>query len=603
MPWIAATVTQGNATITGHTYWTRAEQDEFREFTVPGDLDHVGQYGSHVNYRNRLYICGQYTDNVVLDEHMRMHRLGIAPPTERPTIAAGPGTGITASDVIGYVTFYDELTGERSSLSGGSATIALANKDVLWTDLPTESNDPRVTHIELWRSVDGALPRLAVRRHLGVTSVTENIATLALGEALVTTFERFPRCAYNAIYHDRHVLSGNPEHPDELYLSGIFLPERYEGLSFKTRQGEPIVGMINVRDMLLVLCPESSYILQGYSETDMVFSVSEPELGGINHFQVDLAHGNAIIANRKSTYLFNGAWHNIMLDGQMEWRAEQKADHSQFEMAYARYDPVSHRFKYRTGLANTLMLDIPGRPQASSNDLSLYWCADLQPVLPELAGGFAQPNWSFDVRDRGDTVMARLALPGYAKTGFYVATSLGRIYAENEEDNTNDYADAYAKRFSVRTGAVLMSNPGGDIEEGKSFSRTWVHVEAEQNAWDLYLWGGDEQAWMQQRLELTPSAPVYDNAELLFKATVPASEARSEFGGAEVFAVPQSVHAFVTEGVAGRGLTALFTAANPNRMVFRGFGGWYGPGPVTRGPWDAITPGLARQPLRRPEVS
>lgn len=84
-------------------------------------------------YEGRTYICGGYSYNLMLDEHHRLWKQGMRAPVQAPVIA-GPGAGTYA---IAYLSWYDELTGERSPLSEGTALAAGART---WT-LPARPPD------------------------------------------------------------------------------------------------------------------------------------------------------------------------------------------------------------------------------------------------------------------------------------------------------------------------------------------------------------------------------------------------------------------------------------------------------------------------------
>jgi hypothetical protein len=100
----------------------------------------------------------------------------------------------------------------------------------------------RASHVELWVSVDGSLPRIVFRVPIGTTSVSESTATLALGEAEIESFTDMPYGAGCVLYNQRQIIFGVEGHLDKLFLSILGFPERYGGLSFTTEYNEPIVG-------------------------------------------------------------------------------------------------------------------------------------------------------------------------------------------------------------------------------------------------------------------------------------------------------------------------------------------------------------------------
>ena len=92
---------------------------------------------STAGYAGRLYMCGGYAYNLVLDEHHRMWKQGLRAPEAPPMITGAVGTG-----AIAYLSWYDELTGERSSLSAG--TVISTALPRTWT-LPARPPDETVT--------------------------------------------------------------------------------------------------------------------------------------------------------------------------------------------------------------------------------------------------------------------------------------------------------------------------------------------------------------------------------------------------------------------------------------------------------------------------
>lgn len=582
MPWIA--FQQGPDVVSGFGQTSAAcwfRPDDPTRYDIPQltDIAVLAARGSGALYEGRMYVCGQYTDNVMIDEHMRLHRLGIDAPITKPTLASGGGGPISGMVGVhlGYISFYDEITGERSSLSASSASFNNAGANAItWTNIPTTAPNPRVTHVELWRSVDGGAIRFVGRRTIGVSTATEQIATLALGEVAPDFFERFPPCKINAVYHDRHVMAGNREAPDTLYLSAMFFPERFEGLTFKTRNGEPIVGLVNVRDMLLVLCPESSYILQGYSEEDAVFSMSEPELGALGHHGIKLAHGNAIIPNSKSIYLFNGSWHNIMKDGMDEWRQAYDEAPEAFEQGFGIYDPVADVYKFgmfgAVSAENNAFSDIYN--PTGLNTGTLYYVADMRPTVPQIEGTFAPPNWSFDFRNREDLCAAVLAVPGWTRPQVVTGSVDGFLRIENQGFGDDD-EDTYGNRFTIITKGYNMDDPGGGPEDGKTLRRLWSYVESETSDWLFKAIGGDEHAYLSM---------VNEDGLFGFEDDVDGSLASYNDGSLEGPYTPKTVHIHPVEKVSGRAFFFMVSVPSPSAVVFRGLGGTYGPGPITRPP-------------------
>lgn len=587
MPWLVVNQTAGiNFGATGGLSWFRANSGTANTVTLPTGIQVIKSFGTAVTYLGRVYIIGQFNDNVMFDEHFRCSTLGLQPPDTKPTLAAGGGSG-PAGTHIGYISFWDDLVGERSPLSVGSASFANSGStQITWSNLPTTAQDSRVTHIEFWRTVDGGDIRFVTRRDLGITTLTEGIATLDLGEVAPDSFERFPRGQVCALYHDRLWVAGDEQAPDTLYGSELFTPERYGGLNFRTRNGEPIVALFPVRDQLLVLCPESSYILTGYVLDDFSFTLSEPGLGAFSQRQLATAYDNLIIPNSKSIYLYNGAWHDIMTLGHEEWRLNYQANCDAWSDGFGIYDPVRNVYKFGIYLNNTpLVAGDLYDPLTQLSSHTHYWVAGVQKLLPELGGSFQQPDWTFDIRVREDAVAAVLAEPGGTCAQVYTGSCDGYVRKENVADDPDDDGDVWLKRMVIRTGALNMGDPGGDIEEGKTFTRGWSHTESESNAWETMWMGGDGSAWgLQKLLGSGGVGGSGTNVRFSWMENVAASALSYTQSNKDYTASAKTVHAHVTERVTGRCLTYMVTGASPLGMKWRGFGGKYGPGPATRPP-------------------
>jgi len=556
---------------------------DFVEIPLSSGVNGIdGQYSSDA-YQGRLYVLG-HSDNILIDEHFRALKQGLPVPALKPVIAAGSGTGITATAIVGYVSYFDSATGERSSLSEASNSLSITNKDIVWTNLSTTAPDTRVTDIELWREVDGGDIRFVARRNLGISTVTENVATLALGEVAPDPFTRFPRCMINRMYHDRQWMAGDLENPDVVYGSELFFPERYGGLNFRTLHGEPVVGLGRIRDLLFVACPDSSYVIQGYVEDDLTLQLSDAELGAVNHNGIRSIRGNLWIPNNKSIFVFNGAWHDAMPEGHEEWRREMSRDPGLFEKGYGEYDPVKDTYTFKVNSQNALdllVLNTGDVPNPSGVTLRTFgWRADVSGVQSTLGGALSPPQWSFVARGRRDECAGLVSLPSGRHFEVLTGSNDGKIRLENDWDDAADNSDGYGKPFAVRTGCLLMGDPGGNPEDGgKTFHRLISYVEAENSSWQVRAYAGDEETWQQK----------WDSPAIFVNTRAASLKTYQVTGSTDVLtAVPASVHTDEAK-VSGRGLTYMIWALNAKVVKFRGFGGSLGPGPALRG-YSARTP-------------
>lgn len=573
--WIRGTVLGSATGALGKLFRSRPIADatpQHVEMPIPTGVATLDALPSWAVYRSRFYAVGMWTDNLIIDEHFRVHRQGILPPTIVPVATATSSPGRTGSCVI-CIAFYDEMTDEWSPLSAPSLPVTLANNICITSNIPATSSDPRVSHVGVWVSMNGAAFRLATKRQLGVTSIAESVATLALGMAFPTTFERFPHAMFNAIYHERQLMAGDASNPDVLYVSALFHPERYEGLSFRTRNGEAIVALAATRDICLVMTASGAYGLRGWTEDDMELQPIDLDIGAINHQGIQVIHGSAWIPSPKTLFLYNGAFHDVLKDRRTEWQEFYRENTAEFEQGISVHDPndATYCFIVRGGEINSYGPSTIPDPNATGPD-TVFWTADYSVVQPELGGNLAQPEWNVDVMDRTVDGAGYLCVPGQRRGDVYYGFCDGKSRKKDFADDDDD-GDAYGKRLFLRTSAISMGDPGGDVMEGKTLMRLWTYLESEIKAWTLYCKAGDEDAWRM----MTP-----DNNFAHWRDNVAASLFTETRNGALYTFCAKSLHAHKPDRVTGRCLTLEYTVLAPLAVSFRGFGGVWGPGPASR---------------------
>lgn len=584
--WFAATSTPGAAIgQSGKVYQIRALSEstpQVNELAQPTGFNVTDTKPTSANYRNRLYLAGLGSDNAMVDEFYRFGRQGRPAPTEIPTLAAAAGPGTTGSAIV-CIAFGDSKSGDWGPLSGPSAAVALANQARTTGNLPTTCSDPRMDLIGVWVSMDGSAFRLATKRTLGVASITENVATLALGEAFPTTFTALPRGTMNAIYHERQFIAGDSRFPDVLYCSGILFPERYESLSFTTRNGEPITFIIATRELLLVFTSTAAYALRGYTEDDMSLDLIDGDIGAFGPLCGKLVNGNPVFANDKGIWLYNGAFHLILKDRQAEWAAAVKAEQGAYEAGFAVVDPNSYTFEFYVNPVTATPLNYTSYGLAFSPQ-TLSWVGYYKDAVPEISGSYGQYEWSFDTQQRKVTCAAFLSVPGGKRGDLYQGASDAKIRYRDATDD-NDDSDSLVKTLFIRHGALDMGDPGGMDEDGKTFVEMWSYLKSETSAWKFYLKSGDDYAERQM---------VPDNLLSFWTQSIAASfktETRDINGTTySIDSIPKSRHPHLPQRVSGHCLVPEYWCSSPIGFVFGGFGGTYGPGPGTRPPADVSEP-------------
>ena len=546
-------------------------------------------------------------------------------PTEVPSEAIDvPGTvTFAAGAVTGVLTNFGEMRpGDRIALASDltrwatiltidyttSMTIddtGMAGAGVAIVCRPVS----RASHVELWVAVSGDLPRFTnVRLRIGTTAYTESTATLALGEAEVVSFDAMPLGEINLFYNDRQLIAGVEGHRDTVYLSAIGFPERYEGLAFVTAYNEPIVGMFRFRDYVVLLCPDSSYRLQGYTEDDYARTVLEPHIGGLGHHGNRVGEGAAFVPSRKGVQIFNGAFHQGIPTRREEWQQLCVENARSYESGLGCINPNDETYvfmPYVSALSSTYDNIHVTTP--------LIFVGAYNTIGAQADGSLTTPEWSSDTYQ----MPASSSFPDSTTVCTYQAyltpsgQKIGRMYRADDQGEifrdvlTEDETAAGFEGNSVITSAhFLLGDPGGNRDEGKRLIRMWSYYVAEDSVSQFTIWPGDEFAYPPDIYSLWRHI-IYDGGDQTqsFDLLVPG------FRDSEIASIKQdtatignaivgtnsyfarwgkkTVHPHQVEGqpVVGRGFTFEWVFAAPNSVTWIGFGGVYEAGTTSRPVW------------------
>lgn len=551
-------------------------QDVFplsNQMSMPTDFVATGTRPVATKYKGRMYLVGWGIDNVMVDEHGRAGYIGIQPPTSVPTLAAAAGGAITGS-AVGYVAFYDERTDIWSPLSGASASVALAAQGRAWTNIPT-STDSRVTHVGLFVSMDGALPRLAVKRTIGTTAASEGMPTASLGDTL-STFGLMPRATVAAIYHDRLVVAGARD-PSKLYFSEVGRPERRAiGLEFTTRAGEPIVALVPTREQLLVLCPSSSYVLRGYTSSDLTLDSLDPAIGAFSQYATAMIHDYVVVANHDGVFLWNGGWHRINNDIENYWLSRYAQYQVEFEVGFWLKDETEQTCAYYVSNMSLVAAnwELPDPASLAGTVAVGFTYSD---IIPQQGGGFAQPKWYLDVMTRHVSSGGELGTSGAQGSRPFLGHCDGYVRRKLRAGETaatyDDDGDTYGKAGWIRLAPFYGIDPGGGIHEGKTWKRVVVFARSENSDFTAYFKAGDEEAYRH----LLPTNEVATTPAGWFKRDVAATALLNQAAPISadwtgfVDYAPESVHDMpIDVSLAGRGLTIEVKFIAANGIDFRG---------------------------------
>jgi hypothetical protein len=433
-----------------------------------------------LQYRRRVYILGKFNPQMMVTEALTKHQMGIEPPTQAPVLAAS-GTGITGT-CFGYTTFLHKLPNgvvvHESNPSPVSNTIALTNQGRAWSNIQTTSPNARVTHVRGYVSVNGASSRVAWERTVGVSTVTEATATLALGEQLSIARGVPPYAVFGELYHDRIWYVDGADRT-KIWYSELEEPESVSPLNFFTTwDGDFVTGIKKTGDVLVIFTRGSAYALTGWDATDFTFRKISPSVGCISHHSIVDINGKLWFASQDGVFMYNGQFHNMMKDMTTYWRDAYLSNTAVYENSIAADDKFWHTYK---------LLIPEGGPVR-------YYVGHYRGVEPELEGDMGQPDWVFDIRDRNDYTMGFIRSGNSRRDEFYTGSCDGYVRKENVEADNDDDGDTYQKAALVRFKHFLMDDAGGDITEGKRFDRLWTYVQSENGAWTLKMYGGDEWA-------------------------------------------------------------------------------------------------------------
>lgn len=566
MPWLASTITPGGSFgVLGTLGWFRpdaASSSEVTNIPIPSVLKPVDQQVSWCSDGVSAFNCGGFTDNAILTKHWQLWALSIRAPDVVPTVALVAGPGITAN-VICYLRWYDEKTGERSPLSAPSGTLAAANQQVQYTSLDTITAPERVTHIEAWESRDGGLPRFVWRRQLGIVSVTHGLALGSLGEAETSDWTKPPRCRFGVIWHGRLVLAGNDQDPTTLYFMDIGFPERWSGLTLSMKSGQPIVGLAEINGNLLAFGPFVTEIVSGWTEDDLKIDIRQPDKGLISHFGLMHVDTWLIVPTHEQPYMTDGtSWVPIGDDIKSEWVAEFASNREAYQKMWAHHLPDEHCVRWYVGSHSKMPI--------SENTL---WVLDYDTLIRP-GGIIGPPRWTYDGVVQARSCGAVLAVPGgRRKIALTGASSNGRIFTESVENVLNGADDGVdLNQMEIVTPAMHFGEHGGPEDHALRLEDLTVLLRSEFVPWELAVYSGDVECYVPPELFSGNGFTAAFGPEV-----VPASEVED--------LQPEWTHHFGSlPNVTGRAFTIRITCDNPIQAAFAGLVGLRQPGITFRQP-------------------
>lgn len=457
--------------------------------------------------RRRVVTVGRHSPGSIYDDSVdNAWKLGIQKPSAAPTVAAA-GTGITGIVIIYYNWRHWEgaTLVHQGNISPASSTLNLTNQGVNIT-LPATAPDARTTHVGIWASVDGDIPKWVSDVTIGTTAASWTGPVSGRGDTIpvnsdgtINTDARGvpPVATYLRAYHKR-LWYNSFDNPERTYYSLIDEPESVGPLAFIPTLGrEAVVGYGEQGDELCVLCANVFYSVQGYSgggaNPDFVMRLVDDAVGTCSHGSIAKVYGQLHFADaRGGVYRYPGGGAKpvpLMQETHKTfWRAQYQANRAAYEDSQGYFD--TDRQAYR--------LLIPGAP-------AFYYVGSY--AASERGG---MPEWGPDDRARNDYCVGSLWDPLSQQSFHCVGSTDGYIRQENYRTNADDDGDALAKRLIIRTRHAFQGTQYGGRVHGGSCKEIMLYMKCEAQGFTVAGYGGDDPA----RDALLPTWGPYNLAAL-----------------------------------------------------------------------------------------
>jgi len=426
--------------------------NDFVPIAVPSYIKTIAGYPRFADdARNgvvRLYAAGALTQNVVLDEHLRCHRLGIKPPTIVPNVTAVAGGAITGN-FVPYYRFLDRYANRISPLSAPGAIVSPSAQARQWNNVPQTSFDNSVTDVQGLVDDGTGVARVAWTRELGGGAVlVDTTETLALGIAAPATFGDLPTCFRLLVYHDMLLGFGNDEFPERIFASVPGELEHWTGTQTQS-DGEPVIGAFAANDLFMFGSFHKIYRLQGYTGSDLVRQVERPDMGLTGPDGVAIAYGRAIVPTTTGIFVFDGTWHPLLGERQEEWQRQLRTYPQEYFEAQGFFDREGNVY---------LFGPVPHTNYAAGE--YVWWVLNCQHLFPESGGSIAgfRADWALDIMGRRYDRLWLWSVPGHPRPFLMRGGPVGFFYLANNEDAIEDVdgylgGDPFQKKLIIAPGS------------------------------------------------------------------------------------------------------------------------------------------------------
>lgn len=560
---------------TGFLYRWNSTTSTLTTLTLPVGVKGTNARPCAMAYRGSLYILGGFSSNITITPSGKVCRMGLYAPSLQPTIAgsgAQPGSGLTGT-AIGYVSIVHKENGRvvhESNLSMASESVDLSGQDVTWAvlesigvDFPQVTSGGRATHIRLYLSLDGALPRLVGERVAGVagTVTSTTAALLSAGETPATTVDSTgaaivdaaarsipPNATVGVIFHDRawYISPGKAG----VYFSRAEEPESVDPDDFiPTPAGDQPTGLCVTDDTLLVFTKYRTYGVTGFGEDDFSIRLLSDSYGSLNHHGIIVVQGMVMFPSLQGISVFQGGTFRNLMGRTLrtEWKTRYAANTAEFERIIAVDDKSGHARWVLSNLSDE-----------GSND---HW-AYVAYYAPMTEEGALEPHWLEDVRSREETAVGMMSTDGITPPVVVYGGEDGFIRKE-DATNSNDDSDANSKTMVITHKHIYPEgDQGGDVAHGYTYTDLqWYGVNTTTDV-SIVLFTGEDDA-VPGAFSQNPYSKTFEAVSISVGPKVTSRRA-------------------IVAGAAGRGATPELRATAPVDVEHRGIGFSYHVGPHRR---------------------
>lgn len=449
-------------------------------------------------------INGVFDPGVIYRDNLDLfNKVGIGSPASAPTMVDG-GAGNLNGIQIGYTSLVQysgaTLVHQGNLSTGSTATANLVNRDLDWSGLLTAApaGSERATHLRLWRSVDGALPKFVVDLDwatllasggtytdnitaLGVTPPVNSDGTLNSGSRGVPPYGLF--CI---VWMDRMWVFGDPEYPYRAWYSLIGEPESFDIVDqfVDTVDRESITGAGVQDNMLILFGTGVMYRVSAHlGPVGIEFTIKKitASMGAISHHSIVNINHRLWFAAMDGVGLYDGTPRYMMRDLQSYWREDYKLKPTRYQ------DSIALNDKYYS--TYTLLI-----PCKNPGDTPWWYIGHYAGVDPAMEGGQNQPDWSFDDMDRDVYTIGTLYGDTERREDYYCGGADGYLRRMNVETDSDDDDDTGLKTAIIRTKHYLFGSQFGGHQRGTTQKEITLYQKSENQGYEVSAYGGDDQA-------------------------------------------------------------------------------------------------------------